>query len=100
MKTEGLKDLVARELRFSLFQVRGDTLFCVDALEQQLLQFALDRQALAESCLEAGLHRPFDSADRAAGLLRGRELPRVFQHGIEKALPRQSFLVPDLGDET
>jgi hypothetical protein len=58
-----------RRLRYSFSRVVG--------LEQQLLQLALEREAVAEAHLEAGLDRALDAADGLAGLVRRRELLRV-----------------------
>src|SRR5207247_3013005 len=74
------RGLSALEERVTLLQVRRDSLVRVVALEQELLQLALERQGFPEAGLDAGLHGPFDAADGFAGLVRWRELPGVLLH--------------------
>ncbi len=57
----------------------------VVALEEQLLQLALDRQPLEEAGLGARLHRALHAADGAARLVRRRELSRVVEDGVGEA---------------
>src|SRR2546428_10419474 len=88
------------ELRCALLEVRRDPLARVVALEQELLQLALDREAVVEAHLRARLHGPLDAADSLAGFVRRRELPRVLLNRVGEALPLERRRIPDVGDET
>src|SRR5690606_31962445 len=68
---------VPAELGLALLHVRGKTLAGIRALEEELLQLALDRQRLADRQLPAGLHRALDVADRLRRGVRRREPPGV-----------------------
>ena len=58
--------LLPLELRHALLLVRGDAFLGVLALEEQLLQLALDRQRRLERQVPARLHRALDAADGLA----------------------------------
>src|SRR5829696_6609580 len=73
--------LFSSERRFPFFQVRRDAFLRVVTLEQQLL------------------HRALHAADRAARLVRRRELPRVGKDGVAEAPARQIRIAPHLGDD-
>src|SRR5207249_9002083 len=79
MKRSVLTGSLAPELRHPLLLVRGDTLLGILALEQLLLQLALDRQATLERHLGARLHRTLDQPHGFRGLVRRTELFRVQQ---------------------
>src|SRR5829696_4325801 len=91
--------LFSSERRFPFFQVRRDAFLRVVTLEQQLLQLALYREPLEKPRLGAGLHRALHAADRAARLVRRRELPRVGKDGVAEAPARQIRIAPHLGDD-
>src|SRR2546428_13601069 len=84
----------ALELRDPLLDVRRDAFLRVVALEQLLLQLALERQPALERHLGPGLHGALDQAHRLGGLVGRAELLRV-----------QDYLLPepvggeDFGDE-
>src|SRR6185436_3896634 len=62
------------ERRLALGHVGVEPLAGVLALEQLLLELALDGEAALERHLGAGLHRPLDPADRLGGRIRRAEL--------------------------
>ena len=85
---------LARELWRPLLEIRRNPFLGVGALEEQLLQFPLDGEALAESGFGARLHGAFDAAHGEAGFVRRRELLRVVEHRVEKRLPASLSVVP------
>src|SRR5256712_3492972 len=70
----------ALELRDPLLDVRRDAFLRVVALEQLLLQLALERQPAFERHLGPGLHGALDQAHRLGSLVRRTELLRVKDH--------------------
>src|SRR5215472_17029200 len=84
-----------RELGHLLADVGVEPFLRVLALEEQLLQLALDGERLRERHLRTGLHRAFDVPDRLGGLVRRRELLRVGHHVAHEPL---AVAVVDLRD--
>src|SRR5437773_3354495 len=92
MKRSVLTGSLAPELRHALLLVRGDALLGILALEQLLLQLALDRQATLERHLGARLHRTLDQPHGFRGLVRRTELFRVQQHLLPVVLRGQHLV--------
>src|SRR2546425_821858 len=76
----------ALELRDPLLDVRRDAFLRVVALEQLLLQLALERQPAFERHLGPGLHGALDQAHRLGSLVRRTELLRVKDHLLPEPL--------------
>src|SRR6185503_2606155 len=91
--------LPTRELRFALLDVRLQSLRRVLALEEPLLQLALEGEPFREARLQPGVYRALDVTDRAARRPRRRELPGVLEHGVAERSAIEPFRSPDLGDE-
>src|SRR5947207_9858756 len=97
MKRSVLTGSLAPELRHPLLLVRGDALLGILALEQLLLQLALDRQAALERHLGARLHRALDQPHRLGRLVWRTELLGVQQHLLPVLLRGEHFVhQPDL----
>src|SRR5438552_857984 len=92
MKRSVLTGSLAPELRHPLLLVRGDALLGILALEQLLLQLALDRQAALERHLGARLHRALDQPHGLGGFVRRAELLRVQQHLLPVVLRGQHLV--------
>src|SRR5450432_3206279 len=70
--------LLRFKLRGPFLYIRGQALFCVFALEEDLLIFALDGQCRLHGNLPAGLDCAFDASDGLCGFVGRAELARVF----------------------
>ena len=77
------------ELRLPLFEIRRDAFFRVLALEQQLLQLALERQALAEPGLGPDCTARLIRPTARLALCGGHELARVVEHRLDERAARQ-----------
>src|SRR4051812_41647722 len=83
------------ELCWPLLHVRGQTFFCVFALEQQLLIFTFHRERRLHRNLPSGLHRALDSSHRFGGLIWRAELASVLHDVFHEA-----FAFKDVVDDT
>src|SRR4249920_431130 len=84
--------LLAGEVGLALLDVGAEPFLRVVALEQLLLQLALDRERLLERDLGAALHRALDAPDRLRRLVRRAELLGVLldlleELGVARGLP-------------
>src|SRR5258708_429820 len=87
-----------REVALALLDIGRETFLRVLALEQQLLQLALDRERGLERDLGARLYRALDPAHGARRLVRRAELLGVGLHLAHEL--RGVGRVPDLIHET
>src|SRR6186713_823845 len=70
--------LTATEVWLPFLEIRLQAFLRVVALEETLLQLALEGEAFREARFETGLHGALDVTDGLGGLVRRRELPGVF----------------------
>src|SRR2546428_10864711 len=82
----------ALELRDPLLDVRRDAFLRVVALEQLLLELALERQPAFERHLGPGLLGALDQAHRLGSLVRRTELLRVKDHLLPEPLGGEDFV--------
>src|SRR5215208_5129508 len=75
-----LSSLLALKVGLALLDVGGQSFFGILALEELLLQLALQRQRGLERNLGTGLDRARDQADRFAGLVGRQEAAREVTH--------------------
>src|SRR5262249_7190217 len=87
----------AAEARLALLDVSAQAFLRVVALEELLLQLALDRQRLLEGDLAAALHRALDAAHRLRGAVGRAELLRVLLDLLQELVVRGRL--PDLVDD-
>src|SRR5829696_1950078 len=85
---------IAPELGLALADVGFEPLAGVRALEELLLELALDGEAALERHLGAGLHGPLDPADRLGCLVRRAELA-----GVLVDLPGEVVALEDVVDD-
>src|SRR5690242_1278652 len=78
----------------ALLDVCSQALFCIIALEQQLLIFAFDRERGLHRNLPASLHGSLDAAHGFGGLIGRAELTGVFHDVLHEAV----FLVNVVDD--
>src|SRR5205814_5669594 len=76
----------------------GEAFLGVFALEELLLQLALDRERALEGDLPPGLHAALDAADRFRRLVRRAEALRVLHHAVPPLLS-VLFGWPDVVDD-
>src|SRR5262245_31902651 len=93
-------DLTATELRLPFLEIGLQALLGIVALEQTLLQLALERETLGETGFESGLHGSLDVANGFGGLVRRRELPGVFLNRVTEAAAVQIGIAPHVIDDT
>src|SRR6266436_9508483 len=89
--------LLRAEVRLALLDIGGEALFGVLALEQLLLQLALDRERALERHLDAALHRALDAAHRLRGAVRRAEALGVLLDLLEELVVGGGL--PDLVDD-
>src|SRR6185295_2673815 len=92
----GRDSLLALEHRLALLVVGGDAFLRILALEELLLQLALEREAGFEGHLGARLDGALDPAHRLRGLARRDEAGRVLH---DAGPPRLGRVVPQLVHE-
>src|SRR5439155_22828406 len=76
--------LLAREVRLALLDIGAQAFLGVVALEQLLLQFALDGERGFERHLDPALHRALDASHRLGGTVRRAESLRVLLDLIQE----------------
>src|SRR5579864_827951 len=84
--------LGALELRRPLADVGVEPLAGVLALEQLLLEFALDGEAALEGYFRTRLHGALDASDRLRGLVRRAELLGVGVHLLEEIVAGEDLV--------
>src|SRR6266850_4993108 len=85
------------EVRLALLDVGAQAFLGVVALEQLLLQLALDRQRRLERDLDAALHRALDAAHRLRGAVRRAEALGVLLDLLHELVGARGL--PDLVDD-
>ena len=85
-------------MRLALLVVRAEAFLRVLALEELLLQFALDGQGALERNFPAALHGALDAADGLRRLVRRAEAPGVLHHAVPPLLA-VLFGRPDVVDD-
>src|SRR5918993_1724563 len=91
--------LTATEVRLPFLEIREQPFSRIVALEETLLQLALEGEAFGKAGLEARLHGTLDVADGFRGLVRRRELPRVFLDRLRETAAVQLRVAPHVIDQ-
>src|SRR5207245_9517974 len=89
--------LLRGEVGLALLDVGAQALLGILALEQLLLELALDREGRLERDLEPALDRALDAAHRLGGAVRRAEALGVFLDLLEELVVARGL--PDLVDD-